>query len=123
MVRPASCKVSFVIIVLRISSVKLYPYSVPEQVRESGNYSRGSLLNPKFQKPRNARYGEQRDSCNQPSPRPSAGDGMGNFNLVEGVIDHHILGIHDVVEALGVSIYDYAFLGSGVPFIAIGFGV
>ncbi len=49
--------------------------------------------------------------------------GWGILNLVEGVIDHHILGIHDVVEALGVSIYDYAFLGSGVLFIAIGFGL
>jgi len=25
-----------------------------------------------------ARYGEQSDSCNQPSRKPSAGDGMGN---------------------------------------------
>lgn len=46
--------------------------------------------------------------------------GWGIFNLVEGVIDHHILGIHHVVERLGVSIYDYAFLGSGVLFIIIG---
>jgi uncharacterized membrane protein len=49
--------------------------------------------------------------------------GWGLFNLVEGVIDHHILHIHHVVEALGVSIWDYAFLGSGVLFIAIGWAM
>lgn len=46
--------------------------------------------------------------------------GWGLFNLVEGLIDHHILHAHHVVERLGVSIYDYAFLASGVIFIAIG---
>ena len=40
--------------------------------------------------------------------------GWGLFNLVEGVIDHHILHLHHVVERLGVSIFDYAFLLSGV---------
>jgi uncharacterized membrane protein len=48
--------------------------------------------------------------------------GWGVFNLVEGIIDHHILGVHHVVEALGLSIYDYLFLASGVLFLAIGFG-
>jgi uncharacterized membrane protein len=43
--------------------------------------------------------------------------GWGIFNLVEGLIDHHILGIHHVVERLGVSVFDYAFLASGVVFI------
>lgn len=43
--------------------------------------------------------------------------GWGLFNLVEGIIDHHILNLHHVVEALGVSVYDYAFLASGVIFI------
>jgi uncharacterized membrane protein len=46
--------------------------------------------------------------------------GWGIFNLVEGIIDHHILGLHHVVERLGLSIYDYAFLASGVLLIAIG---
>jgi uncharacterized membrane protein len=46
--------------------------------------------------------------------------GWGLFNFVEGVIDHHILNLHHVVESLGVSIYDYAFLASGVLFIIIG---
>ena len=49
--------------------------------------------------------------------------GWGIFNLVEGIIDHHILHIHHVIERLGVSVYDYAFLGSGVLFIAIGWGL
>jgi uncharacterized membrane protein len=46
--------------------------------------------------------------------------GWGVFNAVEGVIDHHILGIHHVVERLGVSLYDYVFLASGVAFALAG---
>lgn len=46
--------------------------------------------------------------------------GWGWFNLVEGIIDHHILGLHHVVERLGVSIADYLFLLSGVVFIIVG---
>lgn len=46
--------------------------------------------------------------------------GWGLFNLVEGVIDHHVLHVHHVVERLGVSAYDFAFLGSGAVFIAAG---
>ena len=46
--------------------------------------------------------------------------GWGIFNLVEGVIDHHILGLHHVVEIQGLSMYDYLFLASGILFILIG---
>jgi uncharacterized membrane protein len=46
--------------------------------------------------------------------------GWGIFNLVEGIIDHHILGVHHVVERFGLSIYDYLFLASGVIFIIVG---
>src|SRR3954447_14506410 len=49
--------------------------------------------------------------------------GWGLFNFIEGLIDHHILGIHHVMERLGVSAYDYAFLASGVLFMAIGWGL
>lgn len=49
--------------------------------------------------------------------------GWGIFNAVEGVIDHHILGLHHVVERLGVSVYDYAFLGSGVLFLILGWSI
>ncbi|MES2208531.1 MAG: DUF2243 domain-containing protein [Pseudomonadota bacterium] len=46
--------------------------------------------------------------------------GWSLFNLIEGIIDHHIINIHHVIERLGVSIYDYVFLASGVIFIFIG---
>lgn len=46
--------------------------------------------------------------------------GWGLFNFVEGIIDHHILHLHHVVERLGVSIWDYAFLASGLILIAAG---
>lgn len=36
--------------------------------------------------------------------------GWGLFNLVEGLIDHHLLQLHHVVEAVGLSPWDYAFL-------------
>ena len=39
--------------------------------------------------------------------------GWGLFNLVEGVIDHHVLHIHHVVERLGVSVWDWTFLAVG----------
>lgn len=42
--------------------------------------------------------------------------GWGLFNFVEGLIDHYILNIHHVVERLGLSIFDHAFLASGVTF-------
>jgi uncharacterized membrane protein len=46
--------------------------------------------------------------------------GWGLFNLIEGIIDHHILHLHHVVERLGVSVFDYLFLLSGVVFIVGG---
>ena len=46
--------------------------------------------------------------------------GWGLFNLVEGVIDHHILHLHHVVETLGVSVWDWVFLGSGVVMMVVG---
>jgi uncharacterized membrane protein len=46
--------------------------------------------------------------------------GWGLFNVVEGILDHHILGIHHVVQRLGLSIFDYAFVGSGLLLIFIG---
>jgi uncharacterized membrane protein len=46
--------------------------------------------------------------------------GWGVFNLVEGLIDHHILHVHHVVERMGPSAWDYAFLASGVVFITAG---
>lgn len=46
--------------------------------------------------------------------------GWGWFNLVEGIIDHHILGLHHVIERLGVSVWDWLFLASGVILIVVG---
>lgn len=46
--------------------------------------------------------------------------GFGLFNLVEGLINHHILQIHHVYEILGLSAWDYLFLGSGVALITTG---
>jgi uncharacterized membrane protein len=46
--------------------------------------------------------------------------GWGLFNFVEGIIDHHVLGIHHVVEGAGHLPYDLAFLASGVIFLASG---
>lgn len=47
--------------------------------------------------------------------------GWGTFNLVEGIVDHHVLHLHHVVERLGVSMWDWLFLGvGGIGFIAIG---
>jgi uncharacterized membrane protein len=36
--------------------------------------------------------------------------GWGLFNLIEGVIDHHLLQLHHVYEPAGLSIWDYLFL-------------
>ena len=49
--------------------------------------------------------------------------GWGLFNLVEGIIDHHILHLHHVVESLGVSVFDYAFLASGIILIGVGWSM
>jgi uncharacterized membrane protein len=47
--------------------------------------------------------------------------GWGLFNLVEGVIDHQILGIHHVRDDEGAPLgWDLAFLASGVVLIAVG---
>ena len=39
--------------------------------------------------------------------------GAGTFNLIEGIINHHILNIHHVVERLGLSAWDFVFLALG----------
>lgn len=46
--------------------------------------------------------------------------GWGWFNLVEGIISHHVLHLHHVVERLGVSRWDWLFLASGVILIIVG---
>jgi uncharacterized membrane protein len=46
--------------------------------------------------------------------------GWGLFNLVEGIVDHQILGIHHVVENGNHLLWDMAFLASGVLMIVVG---
>lgn len=48
--------------------------------------------------------------------------GWGIFNLVEGIIHHHIIKLHNVNEfAMNQDIWNYGFLASGVIFIILGF--
>ena len=47
--------------------------------------------------------------------------GWGVFNLVEGLVDHQILGIHHVRDDLGAPLsWDVGFLASGVLLVAVG---
>jgi len=47
--------------------------------------------------------------------------GWGAFNIAEGLIDHHILGIHHVRDDLGAPIgWDLAFLALGAILVAVG---
>lgn len=46
--------------------------------------------------------------------------GWGLFNIVEGVIDHHILHLHHVYELLGESVWDYGFLAWGAIMLIAG---
>jgi uncharacterized membrane protein len=50
--------------------------------------------------------------------------GWGLFNLVEGVIDHHVLQVHHVYErAGGISVWDWVFLASGVVLVVVGWAL
>jgi uncharacterized membrane protein len=47
--------------------------------------------------------------------------GWGLFNLTEGLVDHHILGVHHVRDDLGGPLeWDLAFLASGILLIGVG---
>ena len=47
--------------------------------------------------------------------------GWGAFNLVEGLIDHQLLGVHHVRDDLGAPLsWDLGFLASGVLLLALG---
>jgi uncharacterized membrane protein len=46
--------------------------------------------------------------------------GWGAFNFVEGIVDHYLLQVHHVVERLGLSIFDAAFVASGVVLLLAG---
>ena len=46
--------------------------------------------------------------------------GFGLFNFVEGIIDHHLLHLHHVVETPNHLVYDPMFLASGLMLIGVG---
>lgn len=46
--------------------------------------------------------------------------GWGLFNLVEGIIDHHLLHVHHVTETENHLVWDVVFLLSGVVLLLIG---
>jgi uncharacterized membrane protein len=46
--------------------------------------------------------------------------GAGSFNLIEGILNHHILGIHHLKPGVHQLLWDLGFLASGVLFISIG---
>ncbi len=57
------------------------------------------------------------------STRPHVGamaGGWGAFNLVEGVINHHVLHLHHVTETAGHLTWDLLFLASGVGLVLAG---
>jgi uncharacterized membrane protein len=50
--------------------------------------------------------------------------GWGAFNLVEGLVDHQILGLHHVRDDLGAPLgWDLAFLALGAVLVAIGYAL
>lgn len=49
--------------------------------------------------------------------------GWGAFNLLEGVVDHQILGIHHVHPGAGQLAWDIAFLASGALLILVGYAM
>jgi uncharacterized membrane protein len=46
--------------------------------------------------------------------------GWGAFNLVEGIVDHHLLGLHHVRPGPDEALYDLAFLVWGAGMIVLG---
>jgi uncharacterized membrane protein len=46
--------------------------------------------------------------------------GWGAFNLVEGIVDHHILGIHHVRPGPNELLWDLGFLAFGAVLVAVG---
>lgn len=67
-------------------------------------------------------------ALNRPRATPASGRafcgallvGWGLFNLVEGIVNHHLLGLHHVVERLGPSHWDWLFLLASVGLVVGG---
>ena len=47
--------------------------------------------------------------------------GYGGFNLLEGLVDHQLLGIHHVHPGAGEVAWDIAYLASGVVLCLVGY--
>jgi uncharacterized membrane protein len=47
--------------------------------------------------------------------------GWGLFNLIEGIVDHHILGIHHVRSGPNELLYDLGFLAFGAVLVVAGY--
>ena len=61
-----------------------------------------------------------------PDARPFLGGillGWGAFNLVEGVVDHHVLTLHHVRQGPDALAYDLAFLAWGAAMMVAGFAL
>jgi uncharacterized membrane protein len=69
-------------------------------------------------------YSAWRAGRRPPPARAQAGlllTGWGGFNLVEGVVDHHLLGIHHVRDDLGGPLsWDVGFLVLSLALVAVG---
>jgi uncharacterized membrane protein len=49
--------------------------------------------------------------------------GWGLFNVIEGVIDHHLLNLHHVYERAGQSVWDWLFIAFGATLIVSGYAM
>lgn len=49
--------------------------------------------------------------------------GWGTFNVVEGLVDHHLLSLHHVRPGPDQDLYDYAFLAWGAAMAVVGWWV
>jgi uncharacterized membrane protein len=59
----------------------------------------------------------------RPTPRAALGlalIGWGSFNLVEGIVDHHVLGLHHVRPGPDALLWDLGFLVWGAAMVAVG---
>jgi uncharacterized membrane protein len=49
--------------------------------------------------------------------------GWGAFNLAEGLVAHHLLGIHHVREGLDAFVYDLGFLAVSIVLVTVGLAI
>ena len=49
--------------------------------------------------------------------------GWGSFNMIEGLVDHHLLNLHHVRPGPDALLYDLGFLAWGLIMLAVGIGL